>query len=273
MPHWLARWFVILGLSMVGVACAPQSPTSTPLPSPPPTATALVPIPLQATAVYPHDAAAFTQGLLWDDGWLYESTGLYGQSSLRQVAPTTGEVVRTVPLPPEVFGEGLALVDGRFIALTWQEQVALVFDADFNLVERIPYEGQGWGLCYDTAAGQLYMSDGSSTLTVRDPQTMAAVATLPIQRNGQPVAELNELECVGDAIYANVWRSAEILRIDKRTGQVTAVYTADLLTAEQKATLTSPAEDVLNGIAYDPSTGLFFITGKRWPAMFVVKLE
>ena len=137
------------------------------------------------------------------------------------------------------------------------------------MLETLSYEGEGWGLCYDPQSQLLVMSNGSDVLTMREPGTLAAVSTLSVTRNGQPVYDLNELECVDGFVYANVWRSDEILQIDKQTGVVTAVYnTADWLTAEQRAQLGNATEDVLNGIAHDPATGNFYITGKRWPWLF-----
>ena len=233
----------------------------------------ILPTPTPAPPVLlPHDPTAFTQGLVWVDGWLYEGTGLYGESSLRKVNPETGEVVAQVNLAPEFFGEGLAEVDGRLIWLTWREETAFVYDLALNLLETIPYEGEGWGLCYDGTF--LVMSNGTAELTVREVDTLAIVATLPVTRAGEPVWALNELECVGDFVYANVWRSAEIMKIDRGTGEVTAVIdTTDWLTAEQQAAVAGSAENVLNGLAYNPTTGDFYVTGKRWPWMWWVHLE
>lgn len=229
--------------------------------------TVLIP---EVVSVRPHDARAFTQGLLLHDGSFYESTGQYGASTLREVDPISGAVLRQVALPPEYFAEGLALVDDRLIQLTWREGVAFVYDlATFALIHRYSYDGEGWGLCYDGDA--LYMTDGSSTLFVRDPATFALLASRPVTLAGAPVANLNELACVGDYVYANVWYSDEIMRIRKATGMIDAVIDAsELLTAEERAALAPGA--VLNGIAYDPDTGHFYLTGKYWPKLFEVRL-
>jgi glutaminyl-peptide cyclotransferase len=237
------------------VAAAPAS-----TPNPPERLT------VQVVSVRPHDPEAFTQGLLLHDGSLYESAGNYGKSSLREVDPKTGAVKRKVAVPPEYFAEGLALVDDRLIQLTWKEERALVYNrADFKQVGDFRYDGEGWGLCWDGA--RIVMSDGSERLTFRDPKTFATLSTLTITRDGKPVPELNELECVDGLVYANVWQTDEILRIDPKDGRVTAVIDASgLLTPEERRTA-----DVLNGIAWDPVAKTFLITGKLWPKLFEVR--
>jgi glutaminyl-peptide cyclotransferase len=220
----------------------------------------------EVISVRPHDPGAFTQGLLLHDGDLYESTGLTGRSSLRQVEPLTGEVKRRRELAPELFGEGLALAGGRLVQITWQDGRAFSYDlADWAAAPReFRYSGEGWGLCAD--GSRLVMSDGSSRLTFRDPSTFEPTGGVSVTLAGQPVERLNELECVDGEVYANVWQTDEIVRIDAAGGVVTGVVRADgLLTpAERQAT------DVLNGIAYDPQTGHFLITGKLWPKLFEV---
>ncbi|HSS49957.1 MAG TPA: glutaminyl-peptide cyclotransferase [Thermoanaerobaculia bacterium] len=215
-----------------------------------------------------HDPAAFTQGLLVHDGSLYESTGLYGSSSLREVDPISGAVKRKVDVPPELFAEGLALIDDRLIQLTWQERKALVYKlAGFAPAGQLRYEGEGWGLCWD--GKRLVMTDGSDKLTFRDPQTFAFLGQVTVtraDRMGEQVLNLNELECVDGVVYANVWQTDEILRIDPSNGRVTAVIDASgLLTPEERQ-----RTDVLNGIAWDPQRKIFLITGKLWPKLFEV---
>lgn len=222
---------------------------------------------LQVVATHPHDRGAFTQGLVWHKGKLYESTGQYGGSSLRLVDPATGRVERRVDLATNYFAEGLALAGDRLIQITWNEQVAFVYDlADFSRVGEFRYTGQGWGLAYD--GEHLIMSDGSDRLTFRDPRTFATVREVRVKLGESPVHLLNELEWVDGKVYANVWQSEEIVRIDPQTGKVDAVIDASgLLTPEERI-----GTDVLNGIAYVPSSKTFLITGKLWPKMFEVKL-
>lgn len=223
----------------------------------------------QVIAVYPHDPTAFTEGLLLDDGRLYESTGLYGRSELREVDLETGVVLRSVSLPDALFGEGIALVGDRMLQLTWQEDTALVYDRDtFAQVGALAYPAEGWGMCYDGAF--IYTSDGSAEITRRDAATLAAQDAVTVTLEGQPVTRINELECVGGSIYANVWYTDNILRIDKVSGRVTAVIDASgLLTTEQRAALSRDA--TFNGIAYDAGSGAFLVTGKLWQWLFVVE--
>lgn len=220
----------------------------------------------QVLAVFPHDRGAFTQGLLFHDGSLYESTGLYGRSSLRQVDPTTGAVKRSVPLPPKLFGEGLARVDDRLIQITWKQGVAPVYNLfAFEQVGQFTYSGEGWGLCYDDV--RLVMSNGSSSLTFRDPQTFSPIGTVPVTLNGRPVERLNELECVGQHVYANIWQTDTIVRINAASGRVDATIDASgLLGPDDRVGV-----DVLNGVAYDAERDVFLITGKLWPKLFEVR--
>lgn len=219
----------------------------------------------------PHDSGAFTQGLLLEGGMLYESTGLYGRSSLREVDPQSGEVVRIRYLDDSLFGEGLALVGERLIQLTWRAGIALIYDLDsFEQVGSFRYQGEGWGLCFD--GEMLWMSDGSSTLFARDPATFEITDRLSVTLDGEPLPRLNELECVGPYVYANVWQSDTLVRVDKRSGRVDAVVDASpLLSPQLRAVLSADA--VLNGIAYDPEGDRFLITGKLWPAIFAVRFE
>jgi glutaminyl-peptide cyclotransferase len=221
---------------------------------------------VEVIGVAPHDREAFTQGLLWHEGTLYESTGLHGRSSLRQVDRATGEVRRLVHLDPTLFAEGLARVGNRLIQITWKEGVALVYDLQtLERVDQLNYSGEGWGLCYD--GERLIMTDGSSNLTMRDPQTFSPTGSIAVMLEGRPIDRLNELECVGNRVYANVWMTDMILRIDPRSGRVEAVIDAsNLLSPEERRTA-----DVLNGIAYDPEREVFLITGKLWPKLFEVR--
>jgi len=209
---------------------------------------------------------AYTQGLLWYRQKLYESTGQYGQSRLRRIDAASGLVEKETTLSAMFFGEGLARVEERLIQLTWRSGVALVYDLEsLDEVARFSYEGQGWGLCYD--GRRLVMSDGSDRLTFRDPDSFEATRSVGVTLDSQPLYRLNELECVEGWIYANVYQSETIVRIDPSTGAV--------LTTVDASGLLSPQEldgvDVLNGIAYDPDDQTFFLTGKYWPKLFEVR--
>ena len=223
---------------------------------------------VRVLSVRPHDPRAYTQGLVWDHGTLYESAGLYGSSSLRQVDPLTGEVLRQRDVPPGYFAEGLALVGDRLVQLTWKEGVALIYEArTFERRGEYRYEGEGWGLCDD--GRRLVMSDGSDRLSFRDRATFALLGGVDVRLDGQPLRQLNELECLAGAVYANVWMSDQIVRIDPATGRVTAAIDAGgLLDAAEQA-----RADVLNGIAYDAAKKTFLITGKLWPKLFEVVFE
>jgi glutamine cyclotransferase len=215
---------------------------------------------------FPHDRGAFTQGLLWHDGRLYESTGLPGRSSLRRVELETGKVEAQVALKAPLFAEGLAQVDTRLVQLTWQDRRAFVWTLDaFHPVREYTYDGEGWGLCFD--GRRLVMSDGSERLTFRDPQTFERQSDVVVTRGGEPLRLLNELECVDGLVYANVWQTDSIVRIDPATGRVTGwIDASGLLTDNERV-----AADVLNGIAYWPEQHSFLITGKLWPRLLEVQ--
>ncbi|MDA3630815.1 glutaminyl-peptide cyclotransferase [Saccharopolyspora sp. WRP15-2] len=216
--------------------------------------------------VLPHDRSSFTQGLEISGGTLYEGTGLKGGSLVRATDLATGEVRREVRLPADLFGEGITVTGDRIWQLTWQEEVALERDRE-TLAElrRVEYSGEGWGLCAD--GSRLVMSDGSDRLTFRDPVTFAPTGSVAVRAAGAPVADLNELECVDGHVWANVWHTEEIVRIDPANGQVTAVVDASgLLSPGERA-----GTDVLNGIAAVPGTDEFLLTGKYWPSIFRVR--
>ena len=227
---------------------------------------------VEVLSVRPHQPDAFTQGLLLDDGALYESTGRRGESTLRRVDPETGEVLQSVAINPQIFSEGLALVDGALIQLSWTSQLAFIFDQEtFQQIGVFFYEGEGWGLCYDGEF--LYMSDGSSTIRKRDT-FFRVVEEIPVMMNGEPVERINELECVDDQIYANVYQQDIIIRFGSEDGVVNAVVdAAGLLTEEERANLADDPDTaaVLNGIAYDPENDVFLITGKYWGSLFEVQ--
>lgn len=217
---------------------------------------------------YPHDPAAFTQGLIYLDGGLYESTGLYGESSLRKVDLATGEVLQQINLANEVFAEGLTDWDETLVQLTWREGLGFVYNrADFDLLEEFQYETEGWGLTQD--GERLIMSDGSSTLFFLDPETFAVTGTVNVSDDGDDVQRLNELEWVQGQVFANIWQTDDIVRIDPVSGEVLGwIDLAGLLPEEARTAET----DVLNGIAYDPAGDRLFVTGKKWPQLYAIRL-
>jgi glutamine cyclotransferase len=221
-----------------------------------------------ATAVrsYPHDPRAFTQGLVFRNGELLESTGRYGESSLRRVRLETGEVLQRVDVPKEFFAEGLAVLGNRAYQLTWQNQTGFIYDVDtFKQVGTFPYEGEGWGLTTDGTS--LILSDGTGVLRFLDPNTFAVSRTLEVRDGDRVVDQLNELEWVRGEIWANVWHNDQIARIDPRTGRVIGWLDVGQLLPEATA---ADSEAVPNGIAFDPATGRLFVTGKLWPRLFEI---
>ena len=222
----------------------------------------------QIVNVYPHDRGAFTQGLVFEDGSLYEGTGLYGHSTLRRVDPVTGDILQARALPAQFFGEGITICGDRIIQLTWQANVGFVYDKDtFELLREFSYPTEGWGITYD--GQRLIMSDGTSTLYFLDPETFEEIGRVEVCDEDGPVALLNELEYIRGEIYANVWQTDRVASIAPETGQVTGwVELAGLLAEEDRV---EPV-DVLNGIAYDAETDRLFVTGKLWPKLFEIQL-
>ena len=213
----------------------------------------------------PHDTSAFTQGLELVDGVLYEGTGLEGESTMRALDPSTGDVRKKVDLPPDFFGEGITVVGDTIWQITWQNGVAIERDRKtLDELRRVSYEGEGWGICDD--GKRLVMSDGSAELTFRDPKTFAETGRVQVTRDGKPLPALNELECVGGEVWSNVWKTDEIVRIDPSTGRVTGTY--DLSSLKPSGDV-----DVLNGIAHVPGTDEFLVTGKNWPTIFRVRFN
>jgi len=216
--------------------------------------------------VYPHDTDAFTEGLVFDGGFLYESTGLYGNSSLRRVDLETGDVLQLLSLQPQYFGEGIAVVGDKIVQLTWWSHVGFVYDrASFGLLQEFQYPTEGWGLTYD--GSRLIMSDGTANLYFLDPVTFQRVGQVAVHDTG-PVTELNELEYINGTVYANVWGEEKIAVINPQNGQVTAWID---LTGIQDLKNMDP-NNVLNGIAYDVNGDRLFVTGKMWPHIFEIKL-
>lgn len=228
---------------------------------------------------YPHDPKAFTEGLFYHDGFLYESTGQEGRSSLRKVELETGKVVQKFDLPPEDFGEGISLVNGKIYQLTWRAGLCRVFDAKtFKLIKELNYQGEGWGLTTDGSA--LYMSQGTHVLKVLEAETFKQAQTLPVMReDGRPLMQINELEWVKGEIWANVWHSEQpdvlgkpnyIARIEPATGKLLGwINLAGISPADQA----QDPENTLNGIAYDREKDRIFVTGKNWKNLYEIKLK
>lgn len=218
--------------------------------------------------VHPHDPRAFTQGLVFHNGYLYEGTGQYGQSTLRKVDIPTGKVLQSQSLDPRYFGEGVTIWKDRLVQLTWQTKLGFVYDlATFKPLTTFTYPHEGWGLTHD--GKRLIASDGSSTIYFRDPVTFKETGRVTVRDHGRPIEQLNELEFIRGEIWANVWQSDRIVRINPATGAVTGwIDLTGLLPAAQR----HGEEDVLNGIAYDPATGRTFVTGKWWSKLYEIRV-
>ena len=218
---------------------------------------------------YPHDVTAFTEGLFFLDGSLYESTGQPGASDIRQVRLKNGKVLRRVALEPEYFGEGIVDWGGRLVSLTWRHRIGFVWDrATFRRLSRFRYDGEGWALTRD--AKQLIMSDGTAQLRFLNPGTLAETGRVTVTWQGRPVDQINELEYVKGEILANIWHQNRIARIDPATGIIRDWIDLSPLVAQVKV---RDPEAVLNGIAYDAKNDRLFVTGKYWPKLFEIKLK
>lgn len=253
---------MLVGVTML--ACAPAPASSI--------ATQRRPAPVQSykiVATFPHDPSSFTQGLVFADGQMYESTGLQGESTLRRVDITTGQTLQRIDVPAEYFAEGLALVGDELLQLTWQHRLGFVYDRKtFKQKRTFSYKTEGWGIAYD-GTSQLVMSDGSDTLTFLNPKTFAPGKTLRVLEAGKPISNLNELEWIEGEIWANVWLTDRIARISPNTGEVNAWI--DLSTLYPRSQRTPPA-DVMNGIAYDKAARRIYITGKKWPKLYQISV-
>ncbi len=259
---------VTLGVSQGITACS-VTPRSADPPRAMPVETSAPVYGYRVVREYPHDPTAFTQGLVYADGVLYEGTGLKGESALRKVDLETGMVLKQTALDAMHFGEGIAIVDDRIYQITWQTQAAFVYDREtLKPLTTLSYPTEGWGLTSD--GERLIMSDGTNRLFFRDPDTFKGLNRVAVCDGNQPVPDLNELEYVDGEIWANVWQSDRIARIDPQTGRVTGWIDLSGLLPEEESE--GQAVDVLNGIAYDPGTGRIFVTGKLWPKLFEIEL-
>ncbi len=223
----------------------------------------------QVVHVYPHDRTAFTEGLFFHDGALYESTGLY-PSSVRQVRLEDGEILRRRDLPTVYFGEGLAAVNGKLYNLTWRNHIGFIFKLeDFSPLGGFSYPGEGWGLTTD--GRRLIMSDGTDQIRFLDPDTLAETGRISVTADGRPLDQINELEWIDGEVFANLWQDNRIARIDPDTGVVKAFI--DLTDLVPKDAGLDPNDDVLNGIAWDAAGKRLFVTGKRWPQLYEIRLR
>ena len=220
---------------------------------------------------FPHDPQAFTQGLLYADGGFYESTGQYGESSLRFVDLETGKVQRMRSLDSRLFAEGLAMVDRNLIQLTWRNRMALVFNADtLEQIGTFRYDHEGWGLAYD--GKRLILSDGTSYLRFYDPYAFSPIGSLRVTDQGRPISQINELEVIGDELWANLWHSDRIARIDLESGEVKSWVDLEGIIDVRPQMLGGEQQNVLNGIAWDPVGERLFVTGKDWPRVFEIEV-
>lgn len=218
--------------------------------------------------VFPHDTAAFTQGLVYHDGFFYEGTGLYGRSSMRKVRLETGEVMQHADLGREFFGEGIAIVGNKVIQLTWQSHVGFVYNlADFKLLRQFSYPGEGWGLTSN--GNEIFMSDGSAQIRVLNAATLKEKRRFMVRDGNTPIDQLNELEYVEGELFANIWQTDRIARISPVDGKVVGWID---LTGLLSSVYRRPSDAVLNGIAYDAAHKRLFVTGKLWPSIFEIQL-
>ena len=276
-----ARRLLAIAVGLALSACGspapadPPSPTSaaqTSEPAAPPSPAPPEPVARQSYEIVrqiPHDPAAFTQGLFFHDGLLFESTGRYGESQVRKLDPDTGEVRDMADLPETVFGEGSALWNGKMIVLTWRSGAGFEVDPEtLETVGGFAYPGEGWGLT--ATEDGLIQSNGSDQLLFLDPETYKITRRVRVTLEGRPLRNLNELEWIEGEVWANVWQADQIVRIDPDTGYVLGVI--DLTGLFPLSERDVPLDDVLNGIAYDAATQRIFVTGKHWPSLFEVRI-
>ena len=271
------RVFLFILFAVITFSCGDNAPGSQPVNSNSPEVSSAVPTSgYDIIKSYPHDGNAFTQGLVFHDGALYESTGQYGQSSLRKVEIETGKVLEKHDVAREYFAEGIAMLDGKIYQLTWQSGIGFVYDAkDFKLLREFRYSGEGWGLATD---GQmLYHSDGTHVIRVVNPENYETVRTIVVRdENGRPLMNINELEWVKGELWANIWHSEKIgkpnhiARIDPTSGKLLGWIDLSGISPDDIA---RGSENTLNGIAYDPEQDRIFVTGKNWRKLFEIKLK
>lgn len=257
-------------VTLTEISSSTATPTPMPMAPATPSPTPVIPVyTYEVVNSYPHDRNAFTQGLVVENGVLYEGTGLYGRSSLRRVQLTTGDILQIHRLPYRFFGEGITIWQGKIIQLTWRSNVGFVYDKQsFQLLHVFRYPTEGWGITHD--GKRLIMSDGSSRLHFLNPHTFQEIRCIEVHDSHGPATRLNELEYVQGEVYANIWLSDRIARVAPDTGEVIGwIDLAGILSAEDR----NAPVDVLNGIAYDSKNQRLFVTGKLWPRLFEIKLR
>ena len=260
---------VLLVLSLACLQCNAGGANTNTAPASAPENTVVPTLGYEVVNTWPHDQTAFTQGLVFLDGKLIESTGQQGRSSLRSVELETGKVLKKVDVPEPYFAEGIALLNNKIYQLTWEHRLGFIYDAQtFKKTGEFSYSGEGWGLTTDGKS--LILSDGSNRIRFLDPDSFRATKTIAVTDGKTPVGQLNELEFVNGEIYANLWHDDRIAAIDPQTGRVKAWI--DLRGLLQSGD-TRDAEAVLNGIAYDPASNRLFVTGKLWPKLFEIKIK
>lgn len=262
-------WKAVLLVGLCLCFCQCNSSNSAEPPKPPPENVPAPKYGYEVLNMWEHDPYAFTQGFLFFDGKLLESTGEEGRSSLRRVEPQTGKILKKINVPEPYFAEGIAVLNGKVYQLTWQHQLGFIYDAQsFEEVGEFKYEGEGWGLTTDGKS--LILSNGSNQIRFLDPASFKVTRTITVTDNKTPINQLNELEWVQGEIYANVWHDQKIAVINAETGRVSAwIDLTGLMPPEE---LSDP-EAVLNGIAYDQAGGRLFVTGKLWPRVFEIKVK
>lgn len=275
--RFLSLFFTFL-LAITGSGCSSSPGTNVNAGKASPAKTSLPVYGYEIVKSYPHDSEAFTQGLIFHNGFLYESTGSHGKSSLRKVEIETGKVLQKVDQPKDSFSEGITLIDGKIYQLSWQEGLCRVFDInDFKLIREFNYQGEGWGLTTDGT--NLFMTDSTHVMRVLNPETFRSVKMHAVMReDGKPLMKLNELEYVKGEIWANIWHSEDpevlgkpntIARIDPATGKLVGWINLDGISPDDTR---RDRENVLNGIAYDPATDRIFVTGKNWKKLYEIKI-
>ena len=258
-----------LVLALLNIGCQSGVNVNYAAGQPPVTASTAARPGYEVVNVFPHDPSAYTQGLIFSNGALLESTGREGSSTLRRVELQTGKVLEQVSIPRPYFAEGLALLNGKLYQLTWQHGVGFIYNAaTLDKVGEFKYSGEGWGLTTDGSS--LILSDGSSSIRFLDPETFKLRKSIAVLDRGKPVNNINELEFVHGEIYANIWYDERVARIDPQTGRVNSWID---LTGLKELSGASDEEGVLNGIAFDETTGRLFVTGKLWPKLFEIRLK